>query len=206
MTSDIAANGLWYVMALALVGSALVARRLPLAQSAKMAALWMAIFGLAALTFMAFQAPLINWIQARRGGNIVPPQGVTGSSDATARMLRIPMSSDGHYWIKALVNGSPARFLIDTGASVTAISVSTAKRSGVELDTLRPPMMMNTANGVTEAQRAVINELNFDGFGVVKLPVVVAAGFGETNVIGMNVLNKLKGWRVESNVMILEPK
>ena len=156
--------------------------------------------------FLSFQAPLINWIQARRGGNIVVPQGASGVSDSSVRTLRAPMSPDGHYWIKALVNGTPARFLIDTGASITALSVATAKRGAVELDTLRPPVLVNTANGVVEAQRAIISELNFEGFSMVQLPVVVAPDFGDTNVIGMNLLNKLKGWRVEDTVMILEPR
>jgi hypothetical protein len=30
-------------------------------------------------------------------------------------------------------------------------------------------------------------------------------GLGETNVLGMNFLTKLKGWRVEDRVMVLEP-
>jgi aspartyl protease family protein len=37
------------------------------------------------------------------------------------------------------------------------------------------------------------------------LPIVVAKEFGDSNVIGMNFLSKLRSWRVEGTEMVLEP-
>jgi hypothetical protein len=37
------------------------------------------------------------------------------------------MSDDGHFWLQASINGLPRRFLVDTGATLTAISESTAR-------------------------------------------------------------------------------
>ena len=37
------------------------------------------------------------------------------------------------------------------------------------------------------------------------LDAVVAPGLGDTNVIGMNLLSRLKAWRVEDNTLILVP-
>jgi aspartyl protease family protein len=34
---------------------------------------------------------------------------------------------------------------------------------------------------------------------------VVSPAFGSVDVIGMNLLSKLKGWRVENNTLILVP-
>lgn len=45
--TDIAANSLWIVMALVLVGSSLALRRLPKGKLAGMVLLWVAIFGIA---------------------------------------------------------------------------------------------------------------------------------------------------------------
>ncbi|HAL91348.1 MAG TPA: TIGR02281 family clan AA aspartic protease, partial [Erythrobacter sp.] len=32
---------------------------------------------------------------------------------------RIPLSADGHFWVRAEVNGVPGNFMIDTGATLT---------------------------------------------------------------------------------------
>src|SRR6476659_2992054 len=42
------------------------------------------------------------------------------------RELRVRMSPDGHFWAIASVNGVKRRMLIDSGATVTAISARTA--------------------------------------------------------------------------------
>jgi len=45
--------------------------------------------------------------------------------------LRVEMSSDGHFWAKAMINGVPRRMLIDSGATVTAVSVRTAREANI---------------------------------------------------------------------------
>ena len=35
--------------------------------------------------------------------------------------------------------------------------------------------------------------------------MVVSPAFGETDVLGMNFLSRLKSWRVEGSTLILEP-
>jgi len=36
--------------------------------------------------------------------------------------LKVTMASDGHFWVDATINGVPRRMLIDSGATVTALS------------------------------------------------------------------------------------
>ena len=54
MTVDQGAGILYVAMALVLVVSALIARRLPLARAIKLALLWIVIFGLVILIFASF--------------------------------------------------------------------------------------------------------------------------------------------------------
>src|SRR5215213_1249822 len=47
------------------------------------------------------------------------------------RELRVRMSPDGHFWVVASLNHVERRMLIDSGATVTAISQQTAREAKV---------------------------------------------------------------------------
>ncbi len=119
---------------------------------------------------------------------------------------RIPLSPDGHFWINARVNGEQRRFLVDTGATLTAISTNTAMLAGVEPGPMDRALVLQTANGAVQAQTAVVSELSFGNIVARDLDVVITPGMGETNVIGMNLLSRLASWRVEGRILILTPK
>jgi aspartyl protease family protein len=129
----------------------------------------------------------------------MPAQTVQGGE------TRIPMSRDGHFWLRARINGTPARFLIDTGATVTALSSDTAADAKLRAQPLRESVVLKTANGTIEAQLGTIDELRFGNIVARDLDAIVAPGLGDTNVIGMNLLSRLASWRVEENTLILVP-
>ncbi len=130
----------------------------------------------------------------------MPKQSVEGGE------TRIRMSNDGHFWLDASINGEPRRFLVDTGATLTAVSESTAVAANVPQKSLRQSVAMRTANGAIRAELATISELRFGNIVARDLDAVIAPGLGETNVIGMNLLSRLAGWRVEGRTLILVPK
>jgi aspartyl protease family protein len=129
----------------------------------------------------------------------MPAQRVEGSE------TRVPMSGDGHFWIEATVNGVEQRFLVDTGATLTAISSSTAVEAQVPERQFPQAVAMRTANGNIRAELATIAELRFGNVVARDLDAVVAPGLGDTNVIGMNLLSRLASWRVEGKTLILVP-
>src|SRR5256885_2816610 len=61
--------------------------------------------------------------------------------------LRVRMSADGHFWVVASINGVKRRMLIDSGATVTAISESTVREARVDAATGLAPVVLQTANG-----------------------------------------------------------
>jgi aspartyl protease family protein len=124
---------------------------------------------------------------------------------AQGETVRIRMSPDGHFWARATINGVERRMLIDSGATVSAVSESTARASGIEFETGRP-VQVSTANGTVDARRAQVQRVAVGPLATEDLTVFVAANFGELDVLGMNFLSRLKSWRVEDNVLILEPQ
>lgn len=119
--------------------------------------------------------------------------------------VRIAMSQDGHFWAKVRFGGIEQRMLVDSGATVTAISTDTAARAGLKVEAEPFPLLIRTANGTIEAKSGEIGELRLGNIVARDLAVVVSPAFGETNVIGMNFLSRLQSWRVEGRTLVLVP-
>ena len=119
--------------------------------------------------------------------------------------VRIRMSPDGHFRAKVSVNGVERRMLVDTGATLTAISEGTAAAAGLSPKAGLVPVILNTANGMIQAQTATVRELRLGNIVARDIKVVVSPAFGSMDVIGMNLLSKLKTWRVEEGSLILVP-
>jgi aspartyl protease family protein len=129
----------------------------------------------------------------------LPEQVVEG------RETRIPLAPDGHYWLRARVNGTPVNFLVDTGATLTAVSSETAERIGLKPRDAGIPVRMQTANGSVAAQLTTIDELKFGNVAARGIDAIIAPGLGPTNVIGMNVLSRLASVQFAEGTMVLVP-
>ena len=62
------------------------------------------------------------------------------------------------------------------------------------------------ANGTVAARRGRIRKLAIGPLETDDLGVVVSPAFGELDVLGMNFLSRLHSWRVENNVLVLQPR
>jgi aspartyl protease family protein len=119
--------------------------------------------------------------------------------------VRIGMAADGHFWADASVNGVKRRMLVDSGATVTALSEETAAAASIGGSASPIPVMLRTANGMTPARTATIEELRIGNVRATELKVVVSPALGRLDVLGMNFLSKLQSWRVEGRTLILVP-
>ncbi|HEX8486620.1 retropepsin-like aspartic protease family protein [Sphingomonas sp.] len=119
--------------------------------------------------------------------------------------VRIRMAPDGHFWARATLGGVERRMLIDSGATVTALSPATAQAAGLDVREPLVPVLLRTANGTIRAQTATVERFALGNIAARNVEVVVSPGLGETDVIGMNLLSRLKSWRVEGRTLILVP-
>jgi aspartyl protease family protein len=115
--------------------------------------------------------------------------------------VEIARGRDGHYHWPGRINGREVEFLIDTGATGTAIPTALARELHL---TPIGTLQSNTAAGVVtgEVVRADL-ELR-GGISVQRLRVVALPGLGEHPLLGMDVLGKLR-WQQRDAVLRIEP-
>ena len=184
----------FYIMAAVFVASSLFAMRMPLGKALKMALAWVAIFGVAFLLF-AFRGEFSQLGQRIRAE-------ATGSPIVEGEVVRIPVAEDGHFYVNAKLNGHDIRFMVDSGASVTTVSRSAAIAAGMDIGTRRATVI--TANGPTSVMQSYADRLQIGSIERTDFPVDVSEQEG-LNLLGMNFLRSLQGWRVEGNYLVLQP-
>jgi aspartyl protease family protein len=191
----------WQHLALFAVGIALVIMLLQRIPYVGRFIRFLFSFGLLAfLVFVLLQQAPFNPTLARFTERLgLDDQQVVGNE------LRVRMSSDGHFWVKASINGVERRMLIDSGATITALSGETARMAGVDTGTGLTPVVLRTANGAAPARTGSIDELRVGNILARNLKVVTSPGLGNIDVIGMNFLSQLEGWRVEGRTLVLVP-
>ena len=191
----------WQTLALYAVGAALflmLVQRIPFVGRIFRFALSLGL--LAFLIFVLLQQAPYQPELARFTGKLgLDDQKVSGKE------LRVRMSPDGHFWVLASVNGVKRRMLIDSGATVTAISEQTAREAKIDAAAGLSPIILRTANGSTAARTGSIDELRAGNIVARNLRIVTAPGLGGLDVLGMNFLSKLESWRVEGRTLILVP-
>jgi aspartyl protease family protein len=191
----------WQQLAIYAVGIALLImllQRVPIIGRLIRFALSLALF--AFLIFILLQqAPYQPELSRLTSSLGLDDQKVSGKE------LRVKMAADGHFWVVATVNGVKRRMLIDSGATVTALSEDTAKAANVEKGSNLAPVILRTANGAAQAETGSIDELRVGNIVARNLKIVTAPGLGTLDVLGMNFLSKLESWRVEGGTLVLVP-
>lgn len=198
MTDQLGPNALLYALLVVLPISALIARRVPFVRVVTMLATWGVLFALL-LVVVAQRGRFDPYLSRIASALRLNDQEVVGAE------VRIRMSDDGHFWAKVRVGEVDRRMLIDSGATITALSTQTAAAVGLTVETPMFPLLIQTANGQISAETTTIPELRLGNVVARALPVVVSPAFGETDVLGMNFLSRLASWRVEGRTLVLTP-
>ena len=193
MTNDLMLGGVYILMAIMLVLGSLMARREPLAKQVTAALAWTVIFaaGFVLFTFRDDFGYLAQRLKAE----------AVGSPVTEGRETRIPMAIDGHFWVKAKLNGRDVKFLVDSGATMTTIDRPTANSAGVRVSA-KADEYVRTGNGIIRVSSGRAEELSVGG--IVRRGVgLQVADNDDLNVLGMNYLSSLSRWGVEGRWLIL---
>ena len=167
-------------------------------------AVW-ALILVALVTAYAYRAPLMRFaapvLQELQPGRVVEVAAPGGASE-----LMIARGGDGHFHLDADANGVNVRFLVDTGASDTVMTLADAERSDIDPAALRFNRPVETANGTSFFARARLESLEIGPYRLSNVPIgVMPEGTLNRNLLGMSTINRFGSWRVEGDRMVLVP-
>ena len=185
---------------IALIGASVItfARASP-KSALRNAAIWVAIFvGLTGIIAFKEDAAFIG---QRFMGAVSPMQGMAHDDGSVS----FPAGPDGHFRIQALVNGGKVTFMVDTGASDIVLAPSDARRIGIDPDSLAFDQQAETANGMVLGASVRLASMTVGPIDMGELPATVNGADMSESLLGMEFLNRLRGWRVENGVLTLVP-
>lgn len=133
-------------------------------------------------------------------GELVPGQAQVSGEDVIVRM-----SANGHFVVRAEVEGRPVTFLVDTGASDVVLSPEDARRIGIDLRSLTYSKIYQTANGTVKGAPVELRVISIGPLSVRNVRASVNSADMGGSLLGMSFLEKLSGFEVRRNSLILKP-
>ncbi|WP_113912746.1 retropepsin-like aspartic protease family protein [Roseovarius dicentrarchi] len=150
------------------------------------------------LIFIGVIAAIGLWDDIR--STVAPVQSVSRDG---AR-IELPRAPDSHYYLDAVVNGAPVRFVVDTGASDIVLSRADAIRVGLHPDGLAFTGQANTANGLVRTAPVRLDSFDVGGITDRGLRAVVNEGDLNESLLGMRYLQRFTSVQITDGKLVLE--
>ena len=110
-------------------------------------------------------------------------------SEVAASSVQLTADAAGQYWARGTIDGQPVDMLVDTGASVVAMSARTAGRLGIVPADNAQSGYVVTAQGRARARMATVRRIEVGAIGVDNVEVAVLDGDYPLQVLlGMSFL------------------
>jgi aspartyl protease family protein len=121
---------------------------------------------------------------------------------AVPNSLVLHANQQGHVVVEAFVNGTPVRFLVDTGATMVVLTLNDAAAAGLSRGDLVFSMRTSTANGAARAAPVRLRELRIDQLQVDDVAAVVVENLS-ISLLGQSFLTRIDGYEMRDRVLTL---
>lgn len=115
------------------------------------------------------------------------------TEDVRAGTVSLKADRDGHFRVDATVGGRKVPMLVDTGATVVALSYETGQSLGLIAGGDRFDATVSTANGTVGAKRVMLRDVRIGSVRVEDVAaVVMSPGAMDGALLGMSFLGRLR--------------
>lgn len=143
-------------------------------------------------------------LASRLTAGLVPGSPVSRRGEDGAIAVVLDRMGNGHFFVRAGVNGALTPMIVDTGATTTVLTTEDARRAGFDPAALSYSLPVMTANGTGRAARATAEELTVGDISRRGVEVLVAEpGRLGQSLLGMNFLSTLSGYEVRGDRLTL---
>ncbi|RWP44835.1 MAG: TIGR02281 family clan AA aspartic protease [Mesorhizobium sp.] len=193
---------IWLGALVALIGAGLLRSGRPLGTMARSLGTW-AVIVLALIAGYQYRYELQDFASRVTAG-LVPGSPLALGLDDGRATVTLDKAGNGHFEARILVNGTPVRAVVDTGATSTVLTAQDAQAAGFNPAALNFTIPVSTANGMARAAVVRTDELAIGGIVRNDMPVMIAApGMLGQSLLGMNFIGSLSGFDVRGDRMIL---
>jgi len=132
-------------------------------------------------------------------------QPLVTATPINSRSMVVPRDPSGHFQVDGRVDGRQLSFMIDTGASVIALTASDAARLGIHPAQREFVAQVRTANGTVRAAPAQLDmvevgDLVVRDVAALVLPDEALSG----NLLGLSFLSRLRRFEYSDGKLVLE--
>lgn len=115
------------------------------------------------------------------------------SADNSVTSTSIKEDKHGMFHVEGSINGQPARFLLDTGASKVVMNSNLAKKLNIEYLEKGRPLNVQTASGRTKGYEVQLEQLGIGEIQLENIAAIVIEGDSPVNpLLGMSALKHLE--------------
>lgn len=144
-----------------------------------------------------------NWTthQVRKGQSMAAAEAA-GRSGSPGEAL-LSRSRDSHFYADADIDGTTIRVMVDSGASVVALTRADAEAIGIDVDRLPVAGMAQTAGGQVPMRVTMLDSIDIDGVEVRRVQAAVIDADMGVSLLGQSYLSRLSTVNVEGDTMTL---
>lgn len=161
------------------------------------------ILTVAAATFGA--AFFAHGVKLGVAGRDAKSAAAAKSEDIRPGQVSLRAGPDGHFRVDARVGGKIVPMLVDTGATVVALSYEDGEKLGLIRRGDYFDARMSTANGTTSAKRVVLQDVRIGSVKVDNVSaVVMSPGAMDGSLLGMSFLGRLRRIETQRDRLVME--
>lgn len=124
---------------------------------------------------------------------------------AGAGTVTLPAGAYGHFEAEAEINGRPVDVMVDTGASLVALTYDDAQRLGIYVNPGDFTHIAQTANGTARVAPVTISRISIGDITVRNVRGVVSErGKSERTLLGMSFLGRLSRVEMRGGTLVLQ--
>ena len=129
----------------------------------------------------------------------------TARSPAQGGVAQVLKAADGHYWAEANIDGRAIHVLVDTGASVVALTREDALRLGLKLRAEDFTRTVQTASGPARAAAVTLKSIAVADAEVEDVEALVVEKGLAQSLLGMSFLGRLSSFEATPVGLTLRP-